>query len=409
MLQSAPQQITLVFSEKPEVAFSSVRLVSSLGDTTVLVSLRRNANDNYSLIANVPPGLRAGIYRIVWKTASKDGHPLQGVISFAIQSPQQMEGTTAEMPADETNETQTVAVAGALGSILSRWLSFVACFLLIGVMTFRFLIVPRMSPTGNDLFAHIASTNAATLGIVAAAGALLAAMLKLVRESSDMPDASLASIMFDSVWGWSLLLQIAGALAAGIALYFVHRPIESKDKFWRMSLFATLVLTISPAFSSHAAVSNRAFIAVPTDVMHVIAGGIWLGTLTVIVIVGISAALKTPDAIRPGARVAEMINAFSPLALTCGGAVVLTGIGSTLIEVPTIESLWTTPYGVILLLKLFFVAMLFAAGAWNWRRMKPRLTGDNAISPLRSSATLELMIAVAVLTLTAILVALELP
>jgi hypothetical protein len=41
--------------------------------------------------------------------------------------------------------------------------------------------------------------------------------------------------------------------------------------------------------------------------------------------------------------------------------------------------------------------------------MKPRLTGDDAISPMRSSASLELMIAVAVLTVTAMLVALELP
>jgi putative copper export protein len=104
-----------------------------------------------------------------------------------------------------------------------------------------------------------------------------------------------------------------------------------------------------------------------------------------------------------------MINAFSPVALTCGGAIVLTGVASALIEVPNLRSLWTTPYGVILLLKLFFVALLFAAGAWNWRRMKPRLTGDDAISPMRSSASLELMIAVAVLTVTAMLVALELP
>jgi putative copper resistance protein D/copper transport protein len=143
--------------------------------------------------------------------------------------------------------------------------------------------------------------------------------------------------------------------------------------------------------------------------LHVVVGGAWLGTLTVIVIVGISAALKTPDALRPGARVAEMINVFSPLALTCGAAIVLTGIGSAFIELPSVTSLWTTPYGVVLLLKLLFVALLLAAGAWNWQRMKPRLTGDNEIGPMRSSASLELTLALAVLAVTAILVALELP
>ena len=407
-LETAPRRIILVFTEKPEVALSSIRLVGPDQDTTLLTSLRRDSTDGYSLVADIPAGAAAGSYRVLWKAAGSDGHPSQGAIDFVVALPQPVERPATVM-SDPVSESETVAVAGAIGSIVSRWLSFAACLLLVGVMTFRFLILPRMSPTGNDLFAHIASTNAATLGIVAAAGGLLAAMLKLARESSDMPDASITSIMFDTVWGWSLLLQIVGVVAAAIALFLVHRPGESKQKFWRVALVATLILAVSPALSSHAGASTLAVIAVPIDMMHVVVGGMWLGTLTVIVIVGISAALKTPDALRPGARVADMINAFSPLALTCGGAVVLTGIGSALIELPTLGSLWTTPYGVVLLLKLFFVGILFAAGAWNWRRMKPRLTGDNEIGPLRSSASLELMLAVAVLAVTAILVALELP
>ena len=359
----------------------------------------------------MPVGLGAGNYRVLWKAAASDGHPSSGIISFVVAIPQPMavQPVDARVDAPVEPETETAAIGGALGSIFSRWLSFVSCFLLIGVMTFRFVVLRRMSPTGNDLFAHIASTNAATLGIAASAGGLLAAMLKLVRESSDMPDASIGPMMFNSVWGWSLLLQIIGVAVAGIALYPVHRPAESHDRFWNTALIGTIIVASSPSFAAHAGASKLALIAVPTDMVHIIVGGMWLGTLAVIVIVGISAALKTPDALRPGARVAELINVFSPLALTCGGAVVLTGIGSSLIELPSVASLWTTPYGVVLLLTLLFVALLFAAGAWNWQRMKPRLTGDNAISPMRSSASLELMLAFAVLAVTAILVALELP
>jgi len=407
-LDAAPRHITLVFTEKPEVALSSVRLIGPGQDTILLNSLRRDPGNELSLVADVPPGTAAGSYRVLWTAAGSDGHPSHGSIDFVV-APGQQANAPAPMSVDPVSEAETIAVAGAIGSILSRWLSFAACLVLVGVMTFRFLILPRMSPTGNDLFAHIASTNAATLGIVAAVGGLLAAMLKLARESSDMPDVPVASMMLDSVWGWSLLLQIVGVVAAGLTLFMVHRAGESKQKFWLTALGATFVLAVSPALSSHAGASSLAWLAVPIDMIHSIVGGMWLGTLAVVVIVGISAALKTPDALRPGARVADMINAFSPLALICGGAVVVTGIGSSLIEVPTLASLWTTPYGVVLLLKLFFVALLFAAGAWNWRRMKPRLTGDNEIAPLRSSASLELMLAVAVLAVTAILVALELP
>lgn len=411
-LDTGPQQIILQFSEKPEVALSAVRLIGPVGDTILLSSVRSDPANAYALIADVPPALIPGNYRVLWKAAGSDGHPSQGTIRFFVSFPKRDRASVRPEPAVPFNDdfgAQTPAVAGALGSIISRWLSFAACFVLIGVMTFRFAVLRRVSSAGNDLFSHIASTNAATLGIVASVAGLFAAMLKLIRESSDMPDASVSAIMLDSIWGWSLLLQIAGVVIAGVALYLVHRPGESRNKFWNVALAGAMIAAASPSLSAHAGASKLAWIAIPTDMMHMIVGGMWLGTLSVIVIVGISAAFKTPDAVRPGARVAEMINVFSPLALTCGGAVVLTGIGSSLIEVPTIASLWTTPYGVVLLLKLFFVALLFAAGAWNWQRMKPRLTGDNAIDPLRSSASLELMLAVAVLAVTAILVALELP
>ena len=401
----------LLFSEKPELALSSLRLVSPLGDTVVLSPLRRDTTDQYSLVAEVPAASGAGSYRVLWKAAASDGHPSSGAIDFAVSLPRAVEvqPNDAPPPAQAEPEIGTAGIGGALGSIFSRWLSFVSCFLLIGVITFRFVVLRRMSPTGNDLFAHIASTNSATLGIAASSAGLLAAMLKLIRESSDMPDSSIGAIMLSSVWGWSLLLQIIGVVVTGIALYLVHRPGESHNRFWNAALIGTLVVAASSSFAAHAGASRLAMIAVPTDIVHIIVGGMWLGTLAVIVIVGISAALKTPDALRPGARVAELINVFSPLALGCGGAVVLTGIGSSLIELPSITALWTTPYGVVLLLKLFFVALLFAAGAWNWQRMKPRLTGDNAIAPMKSSASLELTLACAVLAVTAILVALELP
>jgi hypothetical protein len=149
----------------------------------------------------------------------------------------------------DAGNAQTVAVGGALGSILSRWLSFAAYFLLIGVMTFRFFVLRRMSPTGNDLFAHVASTNSATLGIVASVGGLIGAVLKVARESADMPDMSVSSMMLNSVWGWSLLLQIIGLGMAGIALYLVHRPGDSQKKFWTAAFIGTAIAAMSPSFA----------------------------------------------------------------------------------------------------------------------------------------------------------------
>jgi putative copper export protein len=128
-----------------------------------------------------------------------------------------------------------------------------------------------------------------------------------------------------------------------------------------------------------------------------------------ILLVGIGTASKAPGAISIGSRVATLINAFSPLALVCGGAVVATGIATSLLHLSPISRLWTSTYGMTLIVKLALVSLLFLLGAWNWRRVKPNLGGDDGVIALRFSAKLELSASLLVLAVTAFLVALPLP
>jgi copper transport protein len=405
-LGAAPSAITLVFSEKPELSLSNVKLVMPTGDTVALTNLTRDSSDANVLIAEIPGAFESGSYQVLWSAAARDGHVSKGVILFSVTPPMPSVSTDAAA-AREDHDDATIAIGGALGAIIARWLTFISIFGVIGVIAFRSLVLRKVTPKGGDLFSQIATANAAMFGIVAATGALLGAMLKLNRESADMPDISLGSMMFKSVWGVSLLLQILGAIVAIVALYYAHK--SPNKNAWFAATLAAIVLAISPSLSSHASTTPQPFISITADVIHVIAGSVWLGNLAVMMIVGISAALKTPDSIRPGARVASMINAFSPIALTCGALIVVTGVIASVYHLKPLRSLWTTPYGAALLFKLFFVLLLFGAGAWNWRRMKPRLTGDDAISPMRSTAAFELVLAGVVLGVTAILVALELP
>ena len=224
-----------------------------------------------------------------------------------------------------------------------------------------------------------------------------------------MPDVAMNTLL-PGQGGIALFIHLLAGLAAAAGFKAAHSQNHSSRRTgWTIAFVAAMILGITPAFGGHAIAGDRVYLAVPADIIHVIAGSAWLGTLAVILVVGIPAALKTPDTSRPGERVARLINVFSPLALICGGSVVATGVGASVIRLPRLAALWSTPYGVILLIKLIFVVFLFAAGAWNWRRLKPRLTGDDAISPLRSSAWLEVVLSGIVLGFTAILVALELP
>jgi len=108
--------------------------------------------------------------------------------------------------------------------------------------------------------------------------------------------------------------------------------------------------------------------------------------------------------------VADLVNAFSPLALAMGGVVVLLGVVAAWRELGgDIPLLWTTPFGYALLVKLAVVAGVFALGAWNWRRQRPTLGTDSAALSIRGSARAELIAAFVVLMVTAVMLNLPKP
>jgi putative copper export protein len=142
--------------------------------------------------------------------------------------------------------------------------------------------------------------------------------------------------------------------------------------------------------------------------VHQLLAGLWLGSLAVMVIAGMTPALRAPHGVR-GPAVAEMVNGFSPLALVCGPLLIVTGVTTALRHLHPFSALWSTPYGYALLVKLCLVALVFALGGWNWRRQRPRLGSEEAAGGILRSSLLELSVATLVLMVTAVLVSLPSP
>jgi putative copper export protein len=143
---------------------------------------------------------------------------------------------------------------------------------------------------------------------------------------------------------------------------------------------------------------------------HLFVVGLWIGTLLVLVAVGLVVAMRAttpPD--RRGRIAAGLVNAFSPFALTLGAAVATFGGILALRELPSFSALWTTPYGTALSIKLAIVAVVFGLGAWNGFRLRPRLGDEAAVPAIRRSATAELAVAFVVIVVTAVLATLPSP
>ncbi|MEX0691314.1 MAG: copper resistance CopC family protein [Gemmatimonadales bacterium] len=78
---AAPAEITLWFSGRPTLAVSSVRLTHA--DTAIMLGPLRALPDSALQTTMVRP-LPEGTYRVRWRTASSDGHPITGTFDFAV-------------------------------------------------------------------------------------------------------------------------------------------------------------------------------------------------------------------------------------------------------------------------------------------------------------------------------------
>ena len=144
--------------------------------------------------------------------------------------------------------------------------------------------------------------------------------------------------------------------------------------------------------------------------IHVLSAGLWIGTLFVMLVAGIAVVLRNEVAREErGAIVSDMVYSFSPLALTAATVLVVFGVIIAWEHLHVLSNLWSTPYGIALIVKLCFVAMVFALGAWNWRRQKPTLGTEPAALALRRSATSEVLVAALVLAATAVLLSIPAP
>ena len=280
-------------------------------------------------------------------------------------------------------------------------IGFIAIFLTAGAIGFRYsslrgkLVRAATTTTADTTIYATAARRAAMLGLI---GSLIA----IVRVVQALPGLAARAhtttgALLSSNSGAQMMIGFAVLALIGFLLASGRISIG-----WPLAAIGVIAGTLRGLFSGRWSQL--------VNPMHELAAGLWIGTLFVMVIVGLALVLRndTP-ADRRGPIAAAMVNDFSPLALTCGGLVVLFGVITAWRHLNPLSSLWTTPYGWALIAKLVVVAVVFALGAWNWQRGRPTLGTEAGAKGLKRSATGELVAAGVVLLITAILVSLPSP
>jgi copper transport protein len=365
------------------------------------------------LVVRVMGGLVAGEYTVRWRAASADGHPMDGEYHFTIlpgaaglqalpASP-----TPASTPAPPRAEPPAAAGFGVQspGYVAVRWGTFVALLAVIGAVAFRLLVLGRV-PDGAALV-EATAPRAARLGLWAGAFLLIAGFLRLAAQSlavfGDAPTLPRAlPMLLGTLWGWGWLLQIGATLVALAGFLLARR---GADLGWLVAALGAVALAFTPALSGHAAGSHRfQSLAIVADGLHVFGAGGWLGSLLVVLTVGLPAAVRL-DSDGKGRSLAGMAAALSATALVFAAVVLLTGLFAGWLHLGSLAALTGSRYGRTLLVKLAAVVGVAAAGLFNWRRARAALDRAGGARRLRRSAAIELAAALLVLAVTAALVA----
>ncbi len=293
-----------------------------------------------------------------------------------------------------------VLLAGA------KWVTYLGLMGLTGAVAVARLLAPStdaVEPRGGgvDRRLRLVAAVSAVVLVLGAAARLYAQTWSVFGLDEPVTLELVRLIGIESRWAGGWQPQAGAAVLAVVgAAWWIRRP----GGGWWLTAFAAAGAWITLPLTGHAA-SFETLLPHLAQVAHGIGAGLWVGALAVVVVVA-SRLHQPPQG--PGS-VAALVRPFSPMALAAVATIVISGVVTGVFYLASVGDLWATPYGRALLLKVVLFLATGAVGAYNWRRLTPRLGEASGPGRLLRSARLELLLAAAVLLVTAVLAHLPMP
>jgi putative copper export protein/methionine-rich copper-binding protein CopC len=413
-VRNAPTAVRLWFSGRAELAFTRVRLLGADGREIPLGPVARLGSSRSAFSTPIGAPLSPGTYTVEWQTAAADGHPVRGRFSFTMggvvlsgstdtaRAPVTAPERVATMPDAEGDERRDYQVA--------RWAGFVGLLAVLGVVVFQLGIVgalERHNEPTTDLTERARQIGLGAVVLVLSSGVYrLFAELRAIAQPRELYSVdALTALLTTTAWGRGWLVGVAGAIVLFASLVAARRGRAA----WWVAAVGALGVALSPALTGHAASAERfTTLSIVVDVLHVLGAGAWLGTLLVVVLAEIPAALRRVPGER-GPAASAILRAFHPLALACVPLVVASGLISTGLRLGNWSALTSSRYGTYVLVKVALFACVAIMGAYNWRRMLPALGEEQGARRIRRTASVELAIGALILVITAVLVVTPIP
>uniref|UniRef100_A0AAU2UZ71 CopD family protein n=1 Tax=Streptomyces sp. NBC_00003 TaxID=2903608 RepID=A0AAU2UZ71_9ACTN len=257
-------------------------------------------------------------------------------------------------------------------------------------VTYAATVRPALRAPGNeqgdiDVLARRSATYLAWAGVALLVTGYLQLAGRVARAGKGMPfgEALAPGNIWDflrapaakGAWvaqGTILMVQnvvLVLASAALIAL-FSGRVRRHLDALALTALPLALAVSLIAAIPATAPKNAEKVIDLVCSQVHIVSGTVWVGGLVVLAVLATTRGRLSESA---GALWADLWRRFSLVALVCVGAVLTSGLWMSWKHVGGIGQLWSTSYGLFLLIKVALVLGMVVAGGVNQFWLMPRI------------------------------------
>jgi len=355
-LTRAPSQLTLALDEPLDHALTPARIVQARSGKRIPATVAFGVRNTLTLRPDRP--LATGAYQVQWHTVSiRDGHTLEGSFGFGVR--------TAAVGGAARIEQSPLARGGWLRVTLrAAW--YVALFFFGGGLLCGVILVSPLGPSGWLLAADGAGVlapgrdpDAALSRIWArtrASGwiAVAAGVGVVLAETGDAAGSlswhSIDVYVFSTLSGATRALAVAGIV---ITVLLATRARHA-------AALALLAALAAVAFAGHANSASPRALAVVSDWAHLVAAVAWAGGIAQIAVAWLP-SIRALSAAERRRVMREVLDRFGRIALPAFAVVVIAGGANALIELGSLQQLWQTAYGRVLMVKVALVGAIAAA------------------------------------------------
>ncbi|MFF1403132.1 copper resistance protein CopC [Streptomyces sp. NPDC058294] len=345
----APAQVSLTFSEKVAMNDDSLRVLDPRGKPVQTGSPANLSGTTYAV--RLRSGLGKGTYTVTYQVVSADSHPVSGAYTFSIGAPSQT----------VVQDTGPAAGGGVVGALYAfgRYVSYAGFLVLAGGAAFVLACWQRgagVRALQRLVAGGWVALTAATLWLL-----LLRGSYTTSGKLADVFDLGLLSQVLQTKTGAALVsrLLLLAAAALFVAVLFGtytrrEEQQEKRDLTFGLAVGGGVVaagLATTWAMAEHASTGLQPGIAMPVDVVHLLAVAAWLGGLTALLVALYRAPAETPVG-------AAAVQRFSRVAAGSVVALVATGVYQSWRQLGSWSAFTGTRYGLLLLVKIGLVALL---------------------------------------------------